>query len=239
MSGDVDDPIADPAVVMLGRPHAWEFVRRFMGAWMTPLGDGDGCTDAELDAASDRLGRSLPVALREAYRLLGRRPDLTNGQDKLLAPHQWELEHGDLLVYRRENQNCAVWAVDLADPAQADPPTLYREIDQGDWRPFLSRFSDACVEMVLSEAVLGGAVELSLDRQPDDASLAILESTYRRLDFPEYELWAAPDGPSVRWFAGPAVLLCDHAQTWLWVQARTPEAIDEVRRQMPGEWTEH
>jgi len=45
-----------------------------------------------------------------------------------------------------------------------------------------------------------------------------------------------PAGPPVRWFGGPGVLLCDHGETWLWVRALTPEAIDTVRHRIPVEW---
>src|SRR5262245_21487495 len=232
----MDDPIADPSVVMLGRPHAWDFIRRFAAAWATPIGDDDGCSDAELDEAEDRLDLSLPDAFREAYRLLGRRRDLTSNQDTLLAPHQLWVEDDYRLVYRRENQNCAVWAVDLANSASVDPPTVWREHGGHEWRPFLHRFSDACVRVVRSESMFAGPLELSDNRELDDASLAVLE-TYRRLNFPDYDLWAAaPVGPPVRWFAAPGVLLCDHAQTWLWVRALTAEAIEDVRHRFPPDW---
>jgi hypothetical protein len=50
-------------------------------------------------------------------------------------------------------------------------------------------------------------------------------------------MWSgAPAGPPVRWFGGPGVLLCDHGETWLWVRALTPEAIDTVRHGIPVEW---
>jgi hypothetical protein len=232
----MDDPIADPTVELLGRPHAWDFIRRFAAVWATPLRDDDGCPDAELDESERRLGLRLPVAVREVYRLLGRRRDLTSNQDTLLAPHQLKVEDGHRLVYRVENQACAFWAVDLAEPAAADPPVVWREYGGHQWRPFLDRFSDACVEMVLSESMFAGPIELSENGQLEDASLAVLE-TYRRLNFPAYDLWAgAPDGPPVRWFAAPGVLLCDHAETWLWVRALTSEAIDNVRRTFPVEW---
>jgi hypothetical protein len=232
----MDDPIADPTVEMLGRPHAWDFIGRFAAVWSTPLDEDDGCSDAELDEAEDRLDMPLPVAVREAYRLFGRRRDLTSNQDRLLAPHELEVEDDHRLVYRRECQNCAVWAVDLANATKVDPPTVWREYGGHDWRPFLDRFSDACVEMVLSESLVDGPIELTENGQLDDASLAVLE-TYRRLNFPSYDLWAAaPAGPPVRWFAAPGVLLCDHAETWLWVRALTPEAIEDVRHRFPSDW---
>ena len=29
----MDDPIADPTVEMLGRPHAWNFIPQFAAVW--------------------------------------------------------------------------------------------------------------------------------------------------------------------------------------------------------------
>jgi hypothetical protein len=146
------------------------------------------------------------------------------------------VEDDHLLAYRVENQGCAVWGVDLTDPDADDPPVRWREYESHTWRPFLDRFSDACVEMVLSESIWSGPLELSANQQLEDASVAILEASYRRLAFPDYQMWADPDGPPVRWFAGPDVLLCDHSDTWLWAKARTAAAIDEVRHRIPGDW---
>ena len=62
---------------------AWRFIRGFADAWLTPLRDGDGYSQAELNAAEDRLGLKLPTALREAYMLFGKRADLCGTQDFL------------------------------------------------------------------------------------------------------------------------------------------------------------
>jgi cell wall assembly regulator SMI1 len=68
------------------RQGAWRFIRRFAEAWLTPLSDDDGWTEADLQAAEQRLGVRLPAAIREAYALFGRRQDLTSMQDWLLTP---------------------------------------------------------------------------------------------------------------------------------------------------------
>ena len=116
------DPIADPSTRMVGRPDAWQFIRRYVATWGDALGADDGCPGHELDEVERRLGLTLPLAVREGYRLLGRRPDLTNLQDELLAPQRLRVEDDHVLVYRVENQGCAVWGVDLTDPAGDDPP---------------------------------------------------------------------------------------------------------------------
>jgi hypothetical protein len=99
-------------------------------------------------------GASLPAALREAYLLFGRRPDLTAVQDRLLSPRDLALDAtGTIVVFRTENQNCAAWGIAVADLGSTDPPVYVQH--HGGWRPFLDRVSIACVEMVLSEVLLG------------------------------------------------------------------------------------
>lgn len=61
------------------------FVARF-GARLGPLGPACGQPIAVLDAAEARLGLRLPVALREWYRLIGRRPDIGGGKLDLPVP---------------------------------------------------------------------------------------------------------------------------------------------------------
>jgi hypothetical protein len=57
-----------------------------------------------------------------------------------------------------------------------------------------------------------------------------------RLAMPDYPMWAAPQGPPIRWFSGPDVLIRDDSREWMWVAARTPEALQGVRQAIPGDW---
>jgi hypothetical protein len=108
-------------------------------------------------AAEQRIGAELPAALREAYLLFGRRPDLTARQDRLVPPRELGFDDpGTAVVFRVENQYCAEWGVAAAGLASTDPPVYVRDRSRGGWEPFLDRVSVACVEMVLSEVLLGG-----------------------------------------------------------------------------------
>jgi hypothetical protein len=219
------------------RQGAWRFIRRFAESWLTPLSDDNGWTEADLQAAEQRLGLRLPPAIREAYALFGRRQDLTSVQDRLLDPDQLQVDMtGEVLVYRVENQSVAVWGVPLAAIDQADPPVVVaRNFEDVGWEPFLERFSVASVEMVLSESLFSAPVELSDNRELDSAAAALVAQRFARLAIPDYPMWALPGG-SVRWFVGPEVLVCDFAGTWLWVRARTTTGLDAVRVGLPGEW---
>ncbi|MFD3882622.1 SMI1/KNR4 family protein [Streptomyces microflavus] len=109
------------------------------------MADGDGVDQDELKQVEGRLGLSLPAALREAYSLFGRRPELFAQQDPML-PLSEVFVHEDLggvLCFRSENQGCAFWGVRLGE---ADPPVVVQS--RAGWRPFMDRVSLACVELL-------------------------------------------------------------------------------------------
>ncbi|WP_220449462.1 SMI1/KNR4 family protein [Nonomuraea longispora] len=98
---------------MADRAGAWNFIRGFAATWRSPLADGDGWSEADLDAAEARLGLRLPAALREAYQLFGRRTDLTSLQDVLLSPADLKVTD-QALVFRVENQAAVFWGIPIA-----------------------------------------------------------------------------------------------------------------------------
>lgn len=203
-----------------GRAGAWRFIQGFAAAWATPLTEADGWDDAALDAVETRLEITLPVAVREAYALFGRRTDLTANQDEFLEPKQLYV-HDGLLVFRDEDQGAARWGVRLdgPDPAVFIRPDLEDE-DAESWEPWLDSFSLACVEMVLSES-LHADEGLADYREADEGDLEELER-YTRLPLPEY-----PSGelPGTRWFAGPDVLVREDERSWITIRARTEESL--------------
>jgi hypothetical protein len=236
------DPVRELGVTPADRRRAWQAIRSFAATWLTPLQPDDGCAADTLDAAEQRLGLRLPVALREAYALLGGRPDLTSRQDQLYPPDKLRLdETGTVLVYRAENQFCAHWGIALAELDRPDPPTVFHCYDFGphEWRPWLERVSLAVLEIVLSESMFAGWGKVySAFRSLDATAVGLLEQHFTRLAIPDYPMWAEPDGSPVRWFAGPDVLLRDDGDQVSAI-ARTPAALDEVRDEMlPGDWTE-
>lgn len=224
-----------------GREAAWRFIRGFAADWAAePLGDDDGCDEVEFDAAEARLGVRLPRALREAYRLLGRRADLTSNQDELLTPSQWYLDDGkEVLVFREENQGVACWGVPLDRLGEDDPPVGYR-LDMADkrlerWEPWMGRLSTAVVEIVLSETLLASHELCDFLADLDEHGVETLERHCTRLPFPAYA--AAPaEGRGVRWFLGDDVLLREDCGDVLLARGRTPQALDRLRGLLPGDW---
>ncbi|MFJ9697630.1 SMI1/KNR4 family protein [Kitasatospora sp. NPDC101183] len=178
-----------------GREGAWALVEGFAAHWGQPLGPGAGFTDAELDAAETRLGLRLPAALREAYRLFGRRADLTSNQDVLLTPDELYVLDG-ALVYRAENQGCAHWGVLLEELGREDPPTVVRPdlFDKSEerWEPWEERFSTAAAVMALYEKALEDD-DLSLELDPEELPEGVEE--------------LPPLGRGLRWYLGRDVLV--------------------------------
>jgi hypothetical protein len=226
------------AAGLADRSGAWRFIRGFTDHWTNPLGANDGWDEKDLIAAEERLGVALPAVLREAYRLFGRRRDLTSNQDVLLSPRELHVDdRKEALVFRVENQGAASWGVLLTDLEHPDPPVLIRA-DLADeqaerWESWLDRLSVAFIEIILSES-LHAPYELSDSRDLDETEPELLEQRYTRLPLPEYPLCDAP--PGARWFTGPDVILREDDRTWLSVRARTEETLNAIRDELPGDW---
>jgi hypothetical protein len=221
------------------RQAAWCFIRGFAASWLTPLTDGDGCNAADLDAAESRLGVRLPASLREAYGLFGRRSDLTSNQDTLLSPDDLYLDAtGDALIFRVESQAFARWGVLTADLDQPDPPVVIkldlREPRAESWHAWLTSFSSACMEILLSESIYARE-DLGDNKAQNDDECQQLEQRYAHLALPDYPT-PPVGGAAVRWFVGPDVVLRDDQQGCLWARARTVAALEQMRDNLPGSW---
>jgi hypothetical protein len=216
------------------RHRGWEFVRELTAAFGRPVVDGDGVDADLIQLGEDRLGFALPAALREAYLLFGRRRDLTAAQDSLVWPQSLEVDPDGVLVFRVEAQGCASWGVSGQAVGQDDPPVVVK-IGDG-WVPYSDRLSVALVEMAMSEAMFSADERHGDNRELDDTVNAVVRTAFERLPLPVFPFWAGMDGPGIRWFAGPDVLLRNDGETWLWVHGRTPAAVQAVRKRLPGEW---
>ncbi|MFE9628070.1 SMI1/KNR4 family protein [Streptomyces sp. NPDC006527] len=198
----------------------------------------DGCAEGELTAAEGDLGFQLPAALREGYALLGHRDDLTRQQDPLVPPAGLHVDDalGGVLVFRRENQDCASWAIPLARIEQDDPPVVV-ESHQG-WIPFLDRMSLAWVELVLSESLFGADSLYDACELPD-ALVPSLQARYSPVNLPDCPMWASEEDSPVRWYAANGRLLRrDGLQDHCWIHARGHAVADleVIRADLPGRW---
>ncbi|GGQ73343.1 SMI1/KNR4 family protein [Kitasatospora griseola] len=220
------DLVRDLPTALADRAAAWRLIADIAAFWGTPLLPDGGCTDAELDAAEARLGLKLPAALREAYRLIGNRPDLTGNQDTLLPPDRFYVDQ-DCLVYRVENQSCAYWGIPLAALDRADPPTVaWPDVApsvQLEITPWTASFSAECLGILLTEPLFddsayvdGGEVD------PNDLT-----------GWTELPRVHAP-GVDTRYFARPDALLALLGGAWLAVRAMDEEALDAACEALPA-----
>ena len=219
------------------RHRVWEFIAEFAAAWSRPLAPGDGYSEDPLWAVGERMGVRLPDTLCEAYRLFGRRLDLTSRQDQLLPPDRIRLDDSEaVIVFREENQGCAEWAVSVTDPWIAEDPPVYVRTKGEPWVPFASRMSLACAEMVLSEMVLGMQYMGMCDWSGESAATA--EVACSPVALPAFPLWAGPDLAS-RWYAAPGKLLRVDAgggYCWLIAAGQTRTDLESIYAAIPGRW---
>lgn len=250
------------------RHAAWQFIQDFAAGWLGPIGPGDGVAADALDAAEARLGVRLPEAVREAYRMFGRRDDITSANGTLLEPGRLDYDATrQLLVFRVAHQGLEYYAVSLADPANPDPPVFRSEpisdivehsgtlnladvrsllaakqagidpeevadpkagLAEENWGKFLDRFSLACVDMVLWEALEAGPH--ADGRDLEDGEPASFVDGRRELPFPRH--------PSSRWYADADVLLRVDDEVWVAVLGRDRKALDAFREAHPGFWVD-
>ncbi|MGW4030681.1 SMI1/KNR4 family protein [Streptomyces sp. NPDC004838] len=232
---DIEQRLAE-AVGGQGRAGAWEFIRGFADAWAEPLEDGDGYSEEELATAEARLGVRLPPALAEAYRLLGRRMDLTSNHDHLLKPSRLYIDdRKEALVFREENQGACVWGVLLSELEKEDPAVVV-QADLADetaeeWEGWLDRVSLCFVEIVLAESV--HVPEELCDFVDEIEDEGTVERSFARLPLPEYPVGQQSTG--TRWFMATDVLL-RHDGGVLYARGRTEEALERVRELIRGPW---
>jgi hypothetical protein len=114
----------------------------------------------------------------------------------------------------------AFFGVALTDGMDPDPPvmvlTTYGDKSQESWQPFMDRFSQACVDMVLWEMVEAGPH--SDGRYATEGDQAALAQVLTAVPFPRY-----PGEFGSRWYVGRDTIL-RHDPGWIAVAARTAEA---------------
>ncbi len=198
---------------LIGRQQAWEFIGQLAAEWTAPLAPGDGVSRDTWRAAEQRIGAELPAALREAYLLFG--SGVPGGEPAL----------------------CCLGRGHSGAGPHRSPPVYVQDRDGGNWKPFLDRVSVACVEMVLSEVVIGRGQSGDMCELPGGL-IAVAESAYEQMAVPEHRLWADP-GITVRWFSAPGKLLRMDGRgprCRLLAGGQTLADLEAIRAAVPGPW---
>ena len=224
----------DFAARLAKREDRWSLLQDFVAEWHSPLQPGDGYSAAELDAAEDRLGLKLPLALREWYELAGKRKDITAAQNFLRLPHSLYTQEEDgakVLYFYRENQGEPNWGV-LASDLKSDDPPVYLDETGGIENQTLSEFITQMV--VLETTCFGGAYGGN-----GPANLEALEAVRRHfvwLGFPDWH-WPADE---VRLYGGSDILIEAEASKdgyqWIWMGARSQTALRDAAQIVSIDW---
>jgi len=118
--------------------------------------DADGLPHKLVEEAEQRLGITLPLAIREYYFTLGGFLQLNEAHNRLINPGELAFQH-EILCFMDENQCVCKWGLRREDLAANDP--IVYQVNSLD---SLDRFSvDLCLSnfLLLSiylQAVLGG-----------------------------------------------------------------------------------
>lgn len=225
---------ADFAARLSARADRWSLLKDFIAEWHGPLEDGDGYPASEIDAAEQRLGLKLPVALREWYQLAGQREDVVAVQNFLRPPDRLftqEQDGAEVFYFYTENQACVNWGILASDLALDDPPVYLDETGSVENRS-LSQFVTQMV--VLETACFGSAFGGN-----GSANLEALESVERYfvpLGLPD---WHWPIYAS-RLYGGDDVLIeaeaSEDGYQWIWIGARSQSALRDATQRFSIDW---
>jgi len=127
----------------------------------------DGYEEATITTAETQLGVPVPTLLRAFYRTWGKRHDLTQTRDCLLAPHELVVQ-ADALIFCMENQATFYWAVKREFLEEFNPPVVAPAAEAGrsvrevqstlTWRPSHAHLSDLLDDLTYENAFSGGAI---------------------------------------------------------------------------------
>jgi uncharacterized protein (TIGR02996 family) len=149
-----------------GRAERWRLVEEFIEVWYRPLRAGDGYSEAELAGAEGRLGRKLPVALREWYALAGKRADVWSKLDGLLPPEKVNFHESRLLLVHRDCLAWELWGIRPEELGEVDPP-IFEAYSGAQSSPTTTAFA---IQAMLLEALSAkGVLRLSGGRLPEEA----------------------------------------------------------------------
>ena len=219
-----------------GRNERWQLASDFIEHWIRPMIESERVSAHRLDAAEERLGLELPIALRQWYERLGCERDLWSVQDTFLPPEELRVR-GELLVFYVENQ--AVWYIGggLHDLDVDDPPVTIDEwgIGEGTWvlSPAISLLA---LQMLAYVVKFARPVKEHLFGLWTDATLRVIREHYSCSALPPMHLF----GQETVHYEGPDALIeVSGGDGYLYPTFRSDEArhrFEEIVADTGFEW---
>ena len=228
------------AARLANREDRWSLLTDFVAEWHTPLQEGDGYSVAELDVAEQQLGLKLPLALREWYRLVGRRKDIIAMQNFLASPEELEImDESGLLVFYCENQQVVEWGIQPSDIGLPDPSVWLDNSGLHDTQqePILENgtLSEFALQMVVLETRFNPVNEVfqALNRVAPK-TFGKVERSFVPLGFPD---WHWPSYPT-RFYGADDLLIqvFGEEDPLLQVTARSLNAFEEAKTVLEVDW---
>lgn len=206
------------------RQERWALLGEFLDRWFLAERRSDAVDHAELVLAEQRLGLSLPAALREWYERYGALHDVWSLQDTLWVPGDLRVERG-VLTFCIEAQGVVRWGIRLDELAKEDPPVVISDPSGGSaWLVESPTTSAFAVQFAVVNAKWSTAVRYRANGPSTAEVLDAIERSYARMPFPDLH-W--PSWPT-RLFGTDDVIVETNADPWIWVTARSQSALAEV-----------
>jgi len=213
------------------REQRWQLLSELLASWW-PSGWGrltHGISPQRLDEAERRLGKPLPVALREWYCGYGALGEFWSRHDKWLAPEELEFVDGVLIFYV-ENQSVVQWGIRIGDLVLDDPKVVIDGPD-GDstWRRESPSLSEFALQMFLHCLQWSDKNRGWTSGPARRGVVRVLKTRYRRLPL---RSWSWPAPPT--YFLGDEDTLVELNGTsdmgwWIYACARSESAFQKVQ----------
>ena len=209
----------------------------------------DGYEEVTITAAETQLGVHVPPPLRAFYRAWGRRHDLTQTRDCLLAPYELVVQ-ADALIFCVENQATYYWAVRREFLEESNPPIVAAAAESGrsvwevqsalTWRPSHAHLSDLLDDLTYENAFGGGAIHggFSENFHPQGYQVAWLERHWRHAIVTPMCFGLEP---GVVYNSSPLYVRDGQALVWrygCYAAVREAEALDEISQALQITWVQ-
>ena len=216
----------------------WSLLKDFIAEWHGPLEPGDGYSEAELDAAEQRLGLKLPEALRECYGFAGKFIETFSVNPyAFTALNELNVEEDDneMLWLFAETQAIVTWGIRQQDLTQDDPP-VYSENSYASAELFLTNktFSEFVLQVVAHQTACFTEIGGNASGKEDTADIVV--ASFQPLGLPS---WRWPSDRA-QFYGGDDVLIeldqDGKNYCWVWAAARTRNALQDAVKMLHLEW---
>ena len=147
----------DFAARLSTREDRWSLLKDFIAEWHGPLERGDGYSAAEFDAAEQRLGLKLPLALRECYSFAGKFLETFSVDPYAFTPLNdlgFDEDDPEMLWLFAETQADIDWGTCHGDLTQDDPPVYVDGIkERGAMELSNTTYSEFVLQVVVYQTV--------------------------------------------------------------------------------------